>query len=640
MANNKNRLIIPDSLKELIDVEQQKAVSAPISDICVTAVAGSGKTRVLTCRTATLIYNGEMEDSIILVTFTNKAANEIIRRVGELLPSYQNELLYGTFHSICCHFLRKYCDKLGLKENFGIVSPQEQVALMQNFRNEHIHIYFNDDESKLPSGAILSEIYSGAINKNITFNDYIRKDYANKIPVESIENIIDFFESYEKYKEVNNKLDYDGMLLCFYDLLYYYPEIKEEINSQYKHILVDEYQDINWLQHDILKLLNANSSIFAIGDAAQCIYQFRGSEPKYITDFKNTYPNASLFTLSKNYRSCHSILKLAENSINHNEFNIVINSVFKNNYLPEVYSLPTPEAEAEFIVSHILENYRDELNNVAILVRTSRQQKLIIDTFKAHNVNLHMSKDDISEYKCIKRLIPLMIFCENTNDSLAFKDALLSFNGVGEKLATEAVMQYKTNGNNISKIKVKQEALKNALARLSKLEGKVSKEGVESRLERRPASLISLIMETFLKSELSAKEIKVISALKHYIENYKSTIAVYDAIKKGDINIFAQNNSVSVLTMHSAKGLEWEYVYIPFITNNVFPKCPYWELDKNTDNIKSERNLFYVALTRAKERLFITYSTESANPKYHAGPSLFIKELDKKLYKAPKISKR
>ena len=117
-------------------------------------------------------------------------------------------------------------------------------------------------------------------------------------------------------------------------------------------------------------------------------------------------------------------------------------------------------------------------------------------------------------------------------------------------------------------------------------------------------------------------------------------IAVYDAIKKGDINIFAQNNSVSVLTMHSAKGLEWEYVYIPFITNNVFPKCPYWELDKNTDNIKSERNLFYVALTRAKERLFITYSTESANPKYHAGPSLFIKELDKKLYKAPKISKR
>ena len=631
MGIDRKYLMIPDSVKEILDDEQQNAVRMPISDICVSAIAGSGKTRVLTCRVATLIYNGYLEDSIILLTFTNKASDEIIRRVGELIPNCHIDMLYGTFHSICCHFLRKYHSKLGLSDNFGVVRPQEQTILMQHFRNEHIHIYFEDDDTKLPSGAVLCEIYTSAINKNIPFFEYIKSNYSGRIPVESISNIIDFFESYEKYKEVNNKIDYDGMLLYFYDLLNFFPDVREEINAQYKHILVDEYQDINWLQHDILQLLNSNSSLFSIGDVSQCIYQFRGSEPRYIIDYNKTYPNAYMLQLSHNYRSCDSILKFAEDSINHNGINVTINSVFKNPYLPEVRPFKAPEDEADYIAKDILSKYKSELSKVAVLTRTSKQLMLINEALKNNGIKVNTLKDDLFEFKCIRRLFALLFFCENPNEILYIKDALVSFCGVGEKQASDIIEQYINNGRNLSKVKPKTSSMKNALTQLINLNTAI-KSSYGNVRHMHLDIYINVIMDRFLRSELSDKETKLITALCKCAGKYKLVINLYDDLKKEKIHLFSQQTSVSVLTMHSAKGLEWDYVYLPFITNNVFPKCPFWELDKNTDFIKAERNLFYVAVTRAKERLYISYSTESNNPKYHAGPSIFIKELNRELY--------
>ena len=628
-----NILFANEEIQGELDEQQLAAVQAPIGNICVNAVAGSGKTRVLTYRVSNLIENGVSEDEIMLLTFTNKAAKEMVARVKEVLNREKVTLTYGTFHSVACSFLREYASLFGMSSSFGVISPGEQAAFMQNLRDEHINIYFNGEQSSLPNGYILSEVYSGAINKDIPFYKYMEESYSRQISEVARENVIDFFEKYEQYKEEHNKVDYDDMLLKVIDLFTFFPKVKKELAMRYKHILVDEYQDINWMQHTILKELNEHNGLFAIGDKAQCIYQFRGSRPEYIENFGKDYTDAQILSLNYNYRSSKAILNFAQCSINHNDFGVTLRSTFENNEPVRVMECSNEEAELEQIINDIQTKHIKELGKVAILVRTGKQQNYVLNALKTHKISTFVQKENLKELPYIKSLLAFMYLCEAPEEPVNYKEALIAFKGIGEKTSEDIVLQLRNNKCNIERVKSKYELVNAACVSLSKI-ALPAKNYIKQNGNPMPLpTMIKLILDSFYGATLSENKVKFIYFIRKCAITYKNVSEFDDGIRNGDVSVNVKNPSVTVMTMHSSKGLEWEYVYLPFVTNNTFPSVPYWEVKNNSDNVKNERNLFYVAATRAKESLTMTYSTESKSPKYPAGASLFITEMVKSYYK-------
>ena len=620
MSNDKT------SIAAQLDTQQKKAVFAETNgNYCVQAVAGSGKTRVLAYRIATLISRGVEPQNILLLSFTTKAANEIERRIKSIAGKDQQGMLCGTFHSVACYFLRKSSTWLGLSPHFNIITPSQQINVMQKLRDEHINTYFKGDDSLLPGGNVLVEIFSGAINKNTTFYKYITDNYSDIIQPKVIDNVIDFFEQYEKYKDENNYIDYDGMLLKFYDLLYFCPNILLKITKQYRYIAVDEYQDINWIQHEILKLLNRNQCLFVIGDTAQCIYQFRGSNPRYICEFADDFPNSTILSLPFNYRSSENILRFAQYSINNNNYNIKLRSTFDNNIPVSVVNCKTEDEELSYIINDIRKNaFSEKQDDIAILTRTTAQLHKIKKALKKLSMNVSYDAEKLADQPIVQRLIKYLRYCENPYDPLNNKEALLTFIGVGDKTASIILPQLLKSNYNYSMVSVKGESAKVALKELYDL--RIERDSLLN-LNELPSvyQYISIINKCILKREMNFSQEKIIELISYKGKSYRSITHFIDMIYNEPAVFFKKKQEIAVMTIHAAKGLEWSRVYLPFLSSDRFP------LKSNENsNIQEERNIFYVAVTRAKEKLTITYSRERQH--YKAQKSQFIKEIPSSLY--------
>lgn len=613
------------SIAAQLDTQQQKAVFADTEgNYCVQAIAGSGKTRVLAYRIATLISRGVDPQNILLLSFTTKAANEIGKRVKSITGKDQQGMLCGTFHSVACYFLRKYSTWIGLSPHFNIITPLQQIDVMQKLRDEHINTYFNGDDSLLPGGSVLVEIFSGAINKNIPFYKYIMDNYSNIIPSKAVDNVIDFFEQYENYKDENNYVDYDGMLLKFYDLLYFCPNILMKIADQYKYIAVDEYQDINWIQHEILKILNRNQSLFVIGDEAQCIYQFRGSDPRYIGEFTDDFTNSTKLSLSFNYRSSENILRFAQYSINNN-YDIKLRSTFNNNIPVSVVNCKTEDEELSYIINDIREIASSEKqDDIAILTRTTSQLHKVKKALKALPMNVSYDAVKLADQPIVQRLIKYLRYCENPYDPLNNKEALLAFIGIGDKTASIILQQLLKSNYNYSMVSVKSESAKVALKKLYDL--RVERDSLLNLNESPNVyQYISIIKECILKREINFSQTKIIDLISYKGKSYRSITRFIDMIYNEPTAFLKKKQGIAVMTIHASKGLEWGRVYLPFLSSDRFPLK-----SAENSNIQEERNIFYVAVTRAKEKLTITYSRERQH--YKAQKSQFIKEIPSSLY--------
>lgn len=616
----------PELAKDL-DKEQLAAVEAPLTNTCVFAIAGSGKTRVLTYRVANLIDNNIPENEMMLLTFTNKAAGEMLKRIKDILGKQKLNLLSGTFHSVACKFLRKYASIVDYDNNFTILDPNSQRKLMEKCRDTYIANYQSDND-EFPSKNILVDIYSGAINHQLSFNDYIKK-YYQYYKGEKVDGIILIFEDYVDEKIQDNLMDFDDLLLNFLDILQD-KQTRKQITNHYKYIFVDEYQDINWMQYEILELLNQEQCIFVIGDPCQCIYQFRGSDEKYIKIFQETHKNVNNYNLTYNYRSTPEILQLAQDTINCNvlPYTVTLNTKNEEFSYPYIFGTNDDVEEISKLSELILNNYMDNLNDVAILVRRGTQINKVQQILETYGISCNlMGGKSLYENYYIQNLITLLQFQINYKNKIVFLNTARIFGGIGDVLANQMYSACESCDFNFDKIPEINAKTRYSLDIMKKI----------INYEQEDISdLILYICDIYYKSYVYNKydnpddKYEDVEFLIRITRGSKNLENFLDAITLDKVSQQNNSNSVTITTMHKSKGLEWDVVFLPFVDKGEYPRCKDKDYTENADHVQNERNLFYVAITRAKKQLFISYSLNYEDKP--CGPSPFLEELDQEGY--------
>lgn len=621
-----------ESIKKELDEQQLAAVEAPIGNTCVFAVAGSGKTRTLTYRVANLIDNGIPEDEILLLTFTNKAADEMEKRICDVLIKKRLNLTSGTFHSVASRILRKYAKEIGYTNKFKIITPGIQRSLIDACRTEYLESYmagFNNEE--FPAKNVIADIYSGAINHNLSFREYINEFYPY-FRGEMPDGIILILKDYVKRKDKEGLMDFDDLLLNFMDLLSL-DGPRKDITQKYRYIFVDEYQDINWIQYQILEKLNTYDNMFVIGDAKQCIYQFRGSKPEYIDMFMSTHNDVNPFSLTYNYRSSPEILKVAEEVIFYNDPHnrVIMNTKNPPAGLPFIFGCDDEKQEVQKIAEFIRKHNMD-LKETAILVRRGAQISIVEKTMKRAGIPYNLvGSVSMYETEHIQDIIAFLQLINSRDNEAAFLRVVSLFRGIGPKISSEMYHNLEsTKFDYITAAKISSGLQNQVLAMLSKIIYNSYKD---------ISVMIQAIMNSFYMNYAKNRypdfqdrmeDIRYLVATSKEYEDLTDFLDDVSTMKKQERT--KGGDCLTIITMHKSKGLEWDNVFIPFIDKKEWPRCRDKEYLLNNNNIKNERNLFYVAVTRARKKLYLSYSLYYTEKP--AGPSPFLEEIDGDAYDA------
>lgn len=625
---NDRTKIIPcsEKLSANLDEEQLQAVCAPLTNTCVFAVAGSGKTRVLTYRVANLIENGINENHMILLTFTNKASEEIKNRIKILLGKNRCTVTAGTFHSVASYFVRKYAKEINFNPNFSVIDEKTRNDYIKECRDYLLGTNEKIKPTEFPSHTVLASIYSGAINHNKTFVKYI-SEYYHYFKGETIDYILTIFEDYIERKEKTDCLDFDDLLLSFLDILNI-EHVKKEINNYFKYIFVDEYQDINWLQYEIIEKLNNNQSLFVIGDSNQCIYQFRGSDDKYIDNFIKEHKNVNEYQLSHNYRSTPEILKLAEDSINHNNVSkkVILNTFNPTNIKPFVFGTYEISRQLEIMAQNIKKHYIKELDKVAILVRKGTEIEQVKKALLIENIPFNVKgNNNLLNKKYFNDICNILSFIDNTANETACKYILKMFdiykNNIDKVYSYLKTIDFDLNKFNLD--------INYQTTQTIKLLSNIKNKSYENVSE-----IISEIWNVFYKqyvynNYMNARDIEAdINYLITFSSSFKKISQFIDfyLLERNKEKENTTKKAITIITMHKSKGLEWDYVYIPNLNETWFPRSKNKDVDSNTKQVQNERKLFYVAITRARKRLYLSYSEEDETGA-ELGASSFISEL-------------
>jgi len=656
-----------DSLFEDLNKEQQLAVKKTEGPVMVIAGAGSGKTRVLTYKIAYLLQRGVDPFNILALTFTNKAAKEMKSRIGDLV-GYQSarNVWAGTFHSVFARILRSEADKLSYPSNFTIYDTDDSKNLIKSIVKEG-----NLDPKIYQASYILGRI-SSAKNNLISAegynqnDDYIKEDkQAGKPHLGSIYTI------YQRRLTQSAAMDFDDLLFKTNVLLRDFPEVLYKFQQKFKYILVDEYQDTNFSQYLIVKKLAANNeNLCVVGDDAQSIYGFRGADIKNILNFKKDYTDAVIIKLEQNYRSTQIIVDAA-NSLIHNNQNQIFKTVWTSNNEGDRIKLIRASSDLEegrLIAQQIFEdkmNLQAKNSDFAILYRTNAQSRSLEEALRKLNIDYRIY-GGLSFYKRkeIKDVLAYFRLIINTKDNEAFRRIInYPTRGIGKttlehitlaasknnvsywdvieqpnkfKLAVNSGTQKKLN-DFVLMIKSFQAELDiidayelgNRVARasglISSLHNDKTPEGI-SRYENLEA-LLNGIKEFVEKDESDIPEEKPDKSLAVFMQD---VALLTDADEKDKDNI----EKVSLMTIHQSKGLEYPYVYIVGLEENLFPSV--MAIGSRAD-LEEERRLFYVALTRAEKKVVLSY----AESRFRWGdlsfcePSRFLEEIEDKFLDFP-----
>lgn len=626
-------------LDKLLNQKQKKAATYLNSHLRIIAGAGSGKTRVLTYRIAYLIEEiGIDPSSILAITFTNKAANEMKKRVESILGLNSLGTLICTIHSLCVRILRNHIRVLGYPSHFIIMDEEDQKALLKNIFKE-----LNIDSKVLSYKSCINFISS---YKMARINPSKAKEFFGNYPVDLKK--AEIYSVYEKYKEEHYMLDFDDLLLKTLEIFENHPVILEKWQKKFQFIHVDEFQDVGEIDYELVRLLSGKSTLCVVGDPDQTIYSFRGSNVNYILDFDKDYKNTKTIILDQNYRSTKNILEISNNLIrkNKNRLEKDLFSELEEGAKIIHYSGIDEDSEAEFITSKIEEiiskvegvNYHD----FAILYRANYlsrpiEQKLIkkqIDYRIFGGLKFFSRK----EIKDALSYIRLMV----NSDDLSFERIInVPSRGIGNKTLEKIKMCALNTGLSCYEVislygndlgfspKVKKE-LKVFISAIEK-----AKHSNKSLPEVFEILLKDLGYIEMLKNDQDDNRImnlqELQNSLAEYVknnpeiatfENYLQDIALYTSTD--DIN---DEEYVSLMTIHMAKGLEFNYVFVVGMSEDIFPSFRSLTEDGD-DGLEEERRLAYVAFTRAKKVLYLTdsqgYSYISKSPKI---TSRFIDEI-------------
>ena len=625
--------------------EQYRVVMEECGPLLVLAGAGSGKTRTLTYRVARLLESGVRQENILLATFTNKAAHSMLNRVENLINRDTRNIMGGTFHHVAHVLLRSYAYYLDYKRNFSIVDSEDARQLISTCMSE---LKIDPKLNKFPKSNVLAEIISLTVNTQNTLDDILESRYPFFLHL--INEINQIACLYDQRKKELAVMDFDDLLNNCRILLQRNPDVLKTLSGRFEHILVDEYQDTNIIQADIVDLLaSTHRNLMVVGDDSQSIYSFRGANFNNIINFPNRYPDCKIFKLETNYRSTPEILHLANLSINNNEkqFPKELKAVRNNGMRPVMVSAQNVLKQADFVAQRVTELIRSgvPLKEIAVLYRAHYHSMEMQMEFVRRDIPFDIrSGIRFFEQAHIKDVTSYMRILVNSRDELAWRRLLIMYPKVG-KATFNKIWQYLKKEENPLKTVLKDEFIK-AMS-------KAAKPGLEEcrktimllleipETERIPEKVIDVLLNgggyrIYLQdnySDASSREEDLIQ-LGHFsaqflqMEDFLNELALLtNMAKEESIGEEDDEEKIALSTIHQAKGLEWSYVFLIWCADGMIPLQ---RALKEQDGEEEERRLFYVAVTRAKDQLYLCYPaldyTRSSGV-LNLAPSRFIREI-------------
>lgn len=593
--------------KNELNPAQLAAVEAVDGAYLVIAGAGSGKTRVLVHRVAYLVEKGIKPDEILLLTFTRRASEEMLRRASLLLDERCCRVSGGTFHSFANAILRRYAKLLGLSNNFSILDQSDAEDTINLLRAQS---GFNKTEKRFPRKKAILEVISKSVNKSEKLEDVLYDEYPQFL--EFSEDIKRIRNEYYKYKLEKSLLDYDDLLVYLKKLLTDHEEVRLALARKYRYVMVDEYQDTNKLQAYIACLLaSEHKNIMVVGDDAQSIYSFRGANFRNIMDFPKLFKNTKIITLEENYRSTQPILNLTNEVIRmaKEKFEKNLYTKKKGEKQPVFVDAEDENAQSRYIADKILALREEgvELKDIAVLFRSGWHSNDLEVELASRNIPfVKYGGQKFVEAAHIKDVISYLRIVYNAGDQVSWMRALLLIPDIGPKTAQKIIDGLRPSAGvpKIDSGKYKEEV--NKLFDILK-EIDAAKEGpvriLETFLEYYQP-LLKLKYDDFHKRINDLDSLARIASRYPSLEQFLTDMALEPPERSlAEAGLKDKDDSTLTLsTIHSAKGLEWHTVFLIYLAEGHLPS--YLSLE-DEEAIEEERRLFYVASTRAKENLFL-----------------------------------
>jgi DNA helicase-2/ATP-dependent DNA helicase PcrA len=648
----------PIDFRAQLNDEQFAAVTAPPGPILVLAGAGSGKTRTLTYRVAWLLSQGVRPGEILLLTFTNKAAKEMLHRVQELTGVEPSRFWGGTFHGIGHRTLRMHGEAIGLGRGFTILDADESEGLLRDAVEESDKAFFKDKTHPRPRP--LHEMISLSRNMRIALPEAISRFFPQHEGL--IERIPLFAKKYADKKREAKVLDYDDLLEFWLDLLKQSPETAAYFQHRFRHVLVDEYQDTNLLQAEIVDLIGAHHNVMAVGDDAQCIYSWRGASVENILTFPDRHAGTTIYRIETNYRSTPQILALANGVLlaqpKGRHFDKELRPFRANSEKPYFVQAMDGREQAQFIVSRLrgLMDSGCELRDVAVLYRAH---------FQALDLQLELSRLQVPyhitsgvrffEQAHIRDLVALLRFVFNPSDTAAWQRMVVLLPKIGDKGAQKiygaaldhARLLQKDFIDVLDTDDVLSKVPKDAKDEWPRLVASLQQVAAAMK-EGKPAEAVDLAIDgwygDYLKGAFAnyASRLDDLKSLVGFAGRFEDMAEMLAQImllnsETSDRSVDPDADALRLTTVHQAKGLEFAIVFVIGLGEGMFPLRRAIE----SGDLEEERRLFYVAVTRARDELYLCFPmvNNKGGPALLMQPSRFITELDSDLYQPLKLKR-
>ena len=653
-----------------LNPQQLEAVTSPPGPALVLAGAGTGKTRTLTYRVVYLLDQGVPPQQILLLTFTNKAAREMMDRVHALLGRDLSSLWGGTFHAMGHRLLRVYASKVGLQPDFTIMDRDDSIHLWKECYKEHDKEIRAVQRLYFPKPEVLAEWVSFARNTCVPLKKVIEERFRDPDKLQQALPVLETLaETYQEKKRQAQLVDFDDLLHFWLELLENHPDVSEQMRTRFQHVLVDEYQDTNPIQARIVDLLvQDHHQVMAVGDDAQSIYSWRGANYRNILTFPERHPGTRIYRIEINYRSTPAILRLANAVIARNayQFSKHLQAARTEGPQPALIVCPSAEDQARFVAQRVqeLQNEGIGLDEMAVLYRSH---------FHALELQMILTQVGIPftitsgyrflEQAHIKDVAALLRWIINPYDEVAFKRIVQWFPGVGDKTATklwQAQLQLLREHPDLqkqppahranhllprfpSKAQPEWERLIQALGRIRSTDD--SSESVSTLLDK----LVQEFYADFAKTHYPNAEERLedLAQLIRFAEEFESVeeflaqLALLSSSESetapGQGDQATAEQRLRLLTVHQAKGLEWRVVFVIMLCEGMFPSS---RAAVTEEGLEEERRLFYVAVTRARDQLYLVYPLSRTFGSHYdyLTPSSFVEELPEDSYEIWKLT--
>lgn len=597
-----------------LNAAQLAVVETIDGPILVIAGAGTGKTRTLVYRVARMIEMGIPPGHILLLTFTRKSSQDMLRRASMLVGPRAEQVEGGTFHSFANHTLRHYATRLGYQSSFSILDQSDCEDVVNLLRTR---LGVEAKKRRFPRKQTIVSMISSSVNRMTALREIVESDYPQyRTEIDEIEALA---RSYQEYKRAHDLMDYDDLLVNMVLLLEKHEDVRERLADMHRYIMVDEYQDTNKLQHEIVhRLAGARRNVMVVGDDSQSIYSFRGANFRNIMDFPDHFPGTQVITLEENYRSTQPILtftnEVLRGAVEKYEKNLFTRRVGGD--LPMLVSTMNEQLQSQFVVQRVLELREEgiELNDIAVLFRSSFHSfDLEIELNKANIPYVKMGGFKFIETAHVKDLVAHLRVLHNRRDVVSWNRILLLLEGVGPRgaqkiidgivdgriaLTTDGVAEARATGNQ-------------AVARLFEQLHSLADDAMplQERVDQLVAYYRPVLKRKYDDYTKRLKDVEMFAEIAgryRSLNSFLSDIALEPPNESvTDINEAGSEDEKLVLsTIHSAKGLEWNSVFLIWALDGFFPAA---RSAGSHESIEEERRLMYVATTRAKDRLAISY---------------------------------